>query len=294
MKLLIIGANGFIGNACYNELKKSHEVTGTDLATGSDKTILVIEKNRGIRQLLSEQKYDVVINCGGSSNVSGSLSNPSHDFHCNVTQTEELLNTIREISPDTRIIGLSSAAVYGDPETLPVNEQHRITPLSPYGLNKYLGEQLMSCYSRFYGLKTVSLRIFSAYGPGLRRQLFYDLYQKFNNGTDVVLSGTGRESRDFIFIGDIVTAVETVMRNASFTGEVYNLAGGEETTVHYAAELFAEAGGFDTAFRFDNKQFPGYPLNWRADIRKISALGFSPVTGLREGLTKYLTWLRNL
>ncbi len=294
MKLLIIGASGFIGNATLDYFSKKYTVTGIDAIGNVEKNILQINGFKEVEELISKNKFDVIINCAGSSNVLQSFNDPALDFELNTMLVQQILDAIRKHLPAAKLINLSSAAVYGNPISLPVKETDPTHPLSPYGLHKLLSEQLISNYCNFYGLQGLSVRIFSAYGPQLNRQFFYDLYIKFNSGKEYIeLTGTGKESRDFIFISDIVEAFDVLIRKGKFTGEIYNLSSGEESFIDTTAGLFAAICDYKGEIRFNQQQFEGYPLNWKAATDKINALGFSPKIKLDDGLNTYFNSVKN-
>jgi dTDP-glucose 4,6-dehydratase/UDP-glucose 4-epimerase len=166
--------------------------------------------------------------------------------------------------------------------------------LSPYGYHKLLSEKLLLEYHRFFGLKTCSLRVFSAYGEGLQKQLFWDLFQKSKKESSIVLFGTGNESRDFIYILDLVSIVELVLIKAPFEGEKYNVANGDETSIRDAAEQLFQALDPALSAQFNNQVKEGDPLNWKADISMISSLGYKRKYSFAEGIKKYSQWLKGL
>jgi UDP-glucose 4-epimerase len=218
------------------------------------------------------------------------MEDPAADFQGNAVLTFELLEALRTTAPGCRFLLLSSAAVYGDPAQLPVSEDHPLRPLSPYGYHKRQAELLCEEFSRIYALPTASVRIFSAYGPGLRRQVVWDICEKVLTTGRLVLRGTGGESRDFIHAADIARALRLLADSAPCTGEIYNLASGRETTITELATLLLAALGVEARPEFDQLATTGNPLNWRADISKISALGFQPTVTLEQGLRATATW----
>ncbi len=290
----MIGASGFIGNACFKYFSVNNQVTGVDCA-GAPAKDLYIDADFILTRTLISEKFDVILNCAGSSNIQGSFTDTGSDFKSNVVFVQQILDAVKTLSPSAKIINLSSAAVYGNPETLPIGENTQPKPLSPYGLHKLLAEQVMQEYARLSGLKTLSVRIFSAYGPGLKRQFFYDLYTKFNSeNKQIHLTGTGGESRDFIYISDITRALELLMDKGEFNGSVYNLATQHESFIDHSARLFAGICGYKGEIKFSQKQFEGYPLNWKADTGKLTSLGFSPKVNLEQGLQLYFNWLKEI
>ncbi len=242
--------------------------------------------------LLSRERPALCIHCAGRASVPLSMEDPRADFFDNTVLTFELLEALRRHAPQCRFILLSSAAVYGNPRTLPVSENTHVAPLSPYGFHKRQCELLCQEFARIYALPALSVRIFSAYGAGLRRQVVWDICAKILGTGSLKLSGTGRESRDFIHAADVARALELLADRAPAQGEVYNLASGVEVTIAELATQLIAALGADCATEFDGTTRPGDPLNWRADLAKIAALGFAPQVSLAAGLRGVADWSR--
>ena len=242
--------------------------------------------------LLQQYKPEVCIHCAGRASVGLSMSDPAADFHSGAALTFEVLNALRLNAPDCRFVFLSSAAVYGNPASLPVVETQSLAPLSPYGFHKSQSEQLCLEFAKVYGLSTASARIFSAYGPGLRRQVIWDICQKAIEQDTLVLQGTGQESRDFIHALDIAKAIEQIIQTGSMMGESYNLATGREVTILELANLILEVLEVDHSPQFDSVVPTGSPLNWRADVSKLQALGFVPSVPFERGIQTFAYWCR--
>lgn len=294
MKILIIGSEGFIGKNSVAYFQQSgHDVWQagiTDLQ--KDGYTLLNEENTDFEILFKTNRYDVCINASGSAHVGFSFENPIKDFELNVLNINKLLIAIRKYNPTCKFINFSSAAVYGNPTTLPISENAPTNPLSPYGFHKLQSELILKEYHKFFGLHTCSLRVFSAYGVGLKKQLFWDLYQKALQSRQVALFGTGEESRDFIHIADLLSALDKIIKNANFEGEVINVASGKEITINEAVTTFYRLFDEKINFEFTNKLKVGDPNNWCADIRKLKEIGFSPQYSLEAGLKKYIQWLK--
>ncbi len=242
--------------------------------------------------LLVETKPDVCIHCAGRASVPLSMQDPAADFHDNTVLTFELLDALRRNAPKCRFILLSSAAVYGNPKTLPVSESQHLAPLSPYGFHKRQCELICQEFARIYAVPTLAVRIFSAYGPGLRRQVVWDICERLLTNGALTLGGTGNESRDFIHATDIARALALLVQNAPADGELYNLSTGRETTISELAGQLIAAFGMKVTPQFDGKTRAGDPLNWRANVSKLTALGFQPVMPLEQGLAQVAAWAR--
>lgn len=279
MKILIIGSQGFIGKHCVDYFSKYHQITAQGVTQDFD-------------SLFVAEKYDVCINASGSANVGFSFENPAIDFELNVLNVNKLLVAIRQHNPTCKFINFSSAAVYGNPMKLPIAENTPTKPLSPYGFHKLQSEYLLTEYHKFFGLHTCSLRVFSAYGNGLKKQLFWDLYQKTLQNDNIELFGTGEESRDFIFIDDLIQTVALIIENAPFEGDIFNIASGEETKIKEVVKVFFDEFCPQKSYYFSGKQKIGDPNNWCADITKLKELGFKPQITIQLGLEKYAKWLK--
>lgn len=295
--VLITGVNGFIGTHLAEYfLQKEYDVCGIDRGSVSNnKKIRYYQSDillDGCRDVLEKEQPQCIIHCAGMADVNLSVKHPDGDFEINVILTRKLLYEIKEYDPDAKLIFLSSAAVYGNPETLPIDETHRLNPISPYALHKMISEEMCVYFSKNYGSKIKILRIFSAYGIGLKKQLFWDMATKYANTGKLQLFGTGRESRDFINIEDLVRAIELVAFSDDSDELVYNVANGEEICISHAAQCFALCvGADDEIVSFNGVTRPGNPINWRADISKLSALGYEKTVSIDEGIRKYTEWL---
>lgn len=294
MKILVIGSKGFIGSHCIAILGQKQVVYGCDVVNDyvAGNYYQVDATNADYKEIFKEQQFDVCINCSGAASVPDSFKHPFRDFSLNTSNVMKLLEAIKELQSDCRFINLSSAAVYGNPLKLPVAEGDALSPLSPYGWHKKYAEDIIKEYATFFNLKTCSLRLFSVYGPGLCKQLFWDLHTKIMHADHIELWGTGSESRDFIYVEDLIDAIQCTIEKAQFNGECINVSGGIETSIRNVVECFQEHHFKSFDFSFNGQQSPGYPVNWRADISILKTFGFHPITGLERGIQKYITWLK--
>lgn len=298
--VLITGIAGFIGRYVSRYFKQQGwQVVGLDTAHAENApvantiayyTLKLPDQTLGT--IIQHHQPDVLIHCAGRASVGLSITEPSIDFYSNAVVTFEVLQTLRTWAPQCKFIYLSSAAVYGNPTQLPISEDQPPAPLSPYGFHKLQGEQLALEFHRVYGLPTASVRIFSAYGPGLRRQVMWDICRKSATQTVIELQGTGNESRDFVHALDIAQALLVVTSSAPMTGEFYNLATGQEITIANLAKRLLHALESNQNIRFDGVVPIGNPLNWKADISKICALGFMPSVPFEQGVSIFAAWCR--
>ncbi|WP_309609392.1 SDR family oxidoreductase [Flavobacterium sp.] len=296
MKILIIGSNGFIGSHCidYFAAKGNYVWCANVSELESDRCYKIKRQNSDFTTVFKTQQFDVCINASGSAHVGFSFGNPSKDFELNVINVQKILIAIRDYNPNCKFINFSSAAVYGNPKTLPIIENTPCKPLSPYGFHKLQSELLLTEYHKFFNLKTCSLRVFSAYGPRLKKQLFWDLYQKSLKSDVISLYGTGNETRDFVYIDDLIQIVDLVIRNSSFEGTIYNVANGVETTISEAASLYINAFCPEKKVVFNGEAKIGDPNNWLADVSNMIEIGYKKTTSIDKGIEKYVLWLKEL
>lgn len=294
MNILIIGSKGFIGKHCVTHFSKLHNVWQCDVATDytTEKYLLVEATNSDYSDIFQSQQFDVCINCSGASSVPDSIVKPQRDFILNTVNVFKQLDAIRRFNPYCKYINLSSAAVYGNPVTLPIHESQALNPISPYGQHKKIAEDLCKSFYENYGLKTCSLRVFSAYGQGLRKQLFWDLAHKTTKNQTVYLYGSGKESRDFIHVLDLMNAIECVINKGHFKKEIINIANGRECFINDAAEIFYKYYNDKIKVYFDGQKRVGDPVNWVADINVLKTYGYRQKISLIEGLEQYTAWLR--
>jgi UDP-glucose 4-epimerase len=294
MKILIIGSKGFIGRHCVNYFSKFYTVyqcdVGVDYSTSN--YYQIDATNADYNELFQLNKFDFCINCSGAASVSDSIIRPHRDFTLNTVNVFKQLDAIRQFNTNCKYINISSAAVYGNPIELPITEEHKLKPISPYGLHKKMAEDICREFHSIYNLNTCSLRVFSAYGLGLQKQLFWDLYQKTKKSSKVELFGTGLESRDFINVLDLMNAIYTVIKNSDFKNNIINVANGEELTIKFVVDTFYDLLEENINYDFNGEIRHGDPVNWVADISKLKSLGYKQEVSLKSGLTAYIKWLR--
>lgn len=295
MKVLIIGSKGFIGQNAVNYFASmpDTEVFECDVVVDyeTENYFIIDATNADYQKIFQHNSFDACINCSGAASVPASLNDPFRDFTLNTYNVVKMLDAIRLNQPQCKFINLSSAAVYGNPSELPIAENLPLAPISPYGIHKLQAEQLCRSYSRFYGMPTCSLRIFSAYGNGLKKQLFWDLYQKAKKSNTIDMFGTGLESRDFIHVDDVVRAISYCLENADFEGESINIASGIEITVANAVNIFLSYFPETKEARFNGLVKEGDPLNWRADISILRRMGYESSVSMKDGLQRYFAWI---
>lgn len=296
--ILIIGSKGFIGTHALEAFSNhdDYNAFGCDVVVDYDAKdyFLIDAGNSDFNAVFSETVFDVCINCSGAANVSDSISNPTRDFHLNTVNVFKILDAIRHSNPTCALINLSSAAVYGNPISLPVEESFDTQPISPYGWHKLQSEIICKEFSEQFEIKTVSLRVFSVYGPRLQKQLFWDLYKKTKQDEDILLWGTGAESRDFIYVTDLVSIFFLLIESDSYNGDVINIGNGEEVLISDAVKKFYGLFDKKIPYTFNGNSRAGDPNNWKADISKLEAIGYKRTFTFSQGLQGLYEWIREI
>ncbi len=301
--ILITGASGFIGAALYwHFLKAGWRVVGVSrkpsaALAGSSlyemaRFIPLTLPDPVIRDLLEEYNPAIVVHAAGSADVAYSFTEPFEDFDASARTLAYMLDSVRASCPAAHFIYLSSAAVYGNPESLPISEVTPTKPISPYGFHKIICETMIEEYSQIYGLSSAVLRIFSAYGPNMARQVMFDLSRRFieENSGEICIRGEGTDTRDFIHISDLASIIQ-LLGEGRACGR-YNVGSGEQTTVSYVAGILGGILAPEKKIIFDGCPSRGFPSQWCADISRLRNLGFHPQKPITNGLEEFATWFQ--
>jgi UDP-glucose 4-epimerase len=189
------------------------------------------------------------------------------------------------------MVFVSSAAVYGDSRYQPMDEQHPLEPKSPYGVSKLAAEGYVRLYARLHGVRGLTVRPFSIYGPRQRKLVVYDLLTRLHDGERPLrMLGSPDVSRDFVFVEDAARALVVLARAAAAEGEAYNLASGRSTSLHELATSLIDVTGIEVDVEFSGEVRAGDPLHWTGDPQRAGALGVRCDTPLEEGLRRTADW----
>lgn len=306
-QLWVTGARGFIGRhvarafakAGWSVLGVGHgrwsqteaRLWGVQYWHESDIT------HEALRMLIAKGgSPDAIFHAAGGSSVGQSVEHPLRDFDRTVRTTAVFLDAVHELASDTLMILPSSAAVYGCAGSGPINELAPLAPMSPYGLHKHLAEQLVRGANQLFGLRYAIIRYFSVYGPGLRKQLLWDLAQRLSScEREIVLSGTGEETRDFLHVEDAARFAVTVVEKMEGSDSlIVNGGSGESVSVRYIAETLRRFLSPTTSIRFNGAQRAGDPLHYQADTQLMDSFRFRPRWRLEEGMAGYVDWLTEI
>ncbi len=303
--ILVTGGAGFIGSHLVEELVGRHaQVTVVDdLSSGDLKNLTAVIDHIELREfdlrennqsrLLRARAFDFIFHLAGHATVPESVKSPRRDLEKNLLATFNLLESVREFSPQTRLLFTSSAAVYGESSGELSREEDTTLPLAPYGVSKLAAERYVDVYARVYGMRTASVRLFPVYGPRLRHHVVWDLMWKIHtNPRELEIHGDGNQVRDFNYVSNAVQALLTVAEHAPLRGEVYNVGSGEPISIRDLAQLICEKMGASPRFNYTGDVGPGVSLRWSADIARLQQLGYQPQRGLDEGLDDTVAWFR--
>ena len=232
---------------------------------------------------------DVIVHCAGSGSVGFSMSHPDQDFQRTVATTHAVLEYARTVCPGAAIVIPSSAGVYGVAQTMPIAVGDRLDPVSPYGVHKKMAEDQCRAYGRHFGLRVALVRLFSIYGIGLRKQLMWDACGKIARD-DLVFSGTGAETRDWLHVEDAADLLIEAAGHACAECPVVNGGTGEATPISAVVGALAAQLGARAAPRFSGVSRPGDPAHYQAEISGARAWGWAPKRGWRDGVRAYAAW----
>ncbi len=312
-RVLVTGGLGFIGsNLCRTLADLGAEVLAVDSLLpdyggnlfnldGYESRIKVNYADvRGHPMEYLVRDQDVLFNLAGQVSHLDSMSDPFTDLEINCRSQLWILEAVRKRNPGIKIVYAGTRQVYGRPQRLPVDESHPLCPSDVNGINKISGEMYHLLYHSVYGLRASSLRLTNTYGP---RQLIRHPRQGFIGwfvrqavlGETIEIFGEGTQIRDFDYVDDVVEAFLRAGASDASDGEVFNLGGGNATSLAELARMMLEiwGGGRVTrrAFPEDRKRID--IGDFTSDARKIErVLGWKSTTPLRQGLEKTLAYYR--
>jgi UDP-glucose 4-epimerase len=305
MTVWITGANGFIGRYLIRELADSGasvDGLGHGAFPEADRRRLGLQTwlngeidAANLNALAAAHGLpSKVFHLAGGSSVGLSIELPLEDFSRTVASTARLLEWLRNCAPECLLVVASSAAVYGADHTGPISETATLAPMSPYGHHKRMMEQLCESYALGFGIRSLIVRLFSVYGPNLRKQLLWDVCSRLNQGGPALaLGGTGIEIRDWTDVRDVVRLLADLGELPPEAAcRIINGGSGKATRVAEIADMLVRNFGGKTAVSYSGIARRGDPQSLLADDSALRRIGFQWRIPVERGIADYVTWFK--
>jgi UDP-glucose 4-epimerase len=307
MKTLVTGGAGFIGSNLVDALNdRGDEVTVVDdLSTGKESNLeaalgggarlveLDIRDAEAVAECVEQASPEVIFHLAAQIDVRKSVADPAHDARINVEGTINLLRAATRAGVSRLVNTSTGGAIYGEGQVLPAPEDHPVAPEAPYGLSKFCAENYCEVFTRLHGLSTVSLRYGNVYGP---RQdplgeagVIAIFCGKLLEGERPTIFGDGKQTRDYVFVGDVVQA--NLAAAGSQAGGPFNIGTGAPSSV---LDIVAALARHEPGFEADHAPArPGEVQHIFLDCARAQAeLGWRAEVGLEDGLERTLVSLR--
>jgi UDP-glucose 4-epimerase len=299
--ILVTGGAGFIGSHIVDRLCRENKVTVLDnLFTGSPSNleeskdrITFIKGDIVDKALLTDVVAEVEIIFHLAAHVGNirSIKDPYFDMDVNTRGMLNLLEACRN-SNVKRLVYSSSGAIFGEAKYLPIDENHPLNPESPYAVSKLAAEKYAFAFYKVYGIPTTSVRYFNVYGPRQDTSEYANAISiflgKFREGEPITIFGDGEQTRDFVFVEDVVDANILAATQPAATGEIFNIATGLATSINQIVDIIKQISGRESPVIYADPRV-GEVRDSLAEIEKArKVLGYRPQTDLKEGLL--LTW----
>lgn len=304
MKVLVTGGAGFIGSHVVEEYQKEgHEIVVVDdLSMGSLANIgdmsgvtfyqESIANFEFMKKLLVTEKFDVIYLLAAIASVADTIARPYESHKINQEANLFILETIRANKLEIKkLLFASSAAVYGNLPELPKMEASPVAPATAYAIDKYATERFVLSYADLYSIPATAIRFFNVFGPRQNPASPYSgvlsiIADTLRKNEQFTLMGNGRQTRDFVFVKDVVRALKILETTDGTDGQVYNVATGHSRQLLEAIETFEKVSG-KKLYRLDAPQRIGDIQESVASIEKLEKLNFSPAYSFESGVRLY-------
>jgi CDP-glucose 4,6-dehydratase len=302
--ILITGINGFVGSSlAAKELEMGNNVIGIvrDINNKTQKDVL--DKCTVIRgdildgelmdRVVSDYEIDTIYHLAALSIVKIADKNPYSCYRSNIMGTVNILESVRKINKQIKVVIASSDKSYGIHDKLPYTEDMKLQPDDPYATSKACADLIAQSYFKTYGLNVNVIRCANIYGPrdmNLSRLIPNTILKILNNKKPQVYSGVLEFKREFIFIDDVCKAYH-LLSNEGVPGEIYNIGDDEFVTIKETVELISDILNFDGGYEVMEKDFLEIPFQYMS-ADKLKSLGWRKVHSFREGLIKTISWYK--
>lgn len=309
MKILVTGGAGFIGSHLVDRLiKENHKVAVIDnLSAGRRENLNKKAKfyqldilDSEVSEIFKKEKPEAVFHFAAQIDVRKSVKNPVEDAKINILGTLNILENCRKISVKKSIFASSGGAIYGDTDIVPTPETHPENPESPYGIAKLTVEKYLYFYQKTFSLNYIALRLANVYGPRQNSKgeggviaIFCD---KMLRNEQPVINGDGTQTRDFIFVADVVNvALKSLTyrgRASAKSGLVYNVGTGKETNINEIFRKIKELTGSDCQEIHGPAKLGEQKRSCLDYSKAKEELNWQPKYSLEEGLRETIRWFR--
>jgi len=319
--VLITGGAGFIGSHLTEEYLSNNAgrvIVYDDFSTGNLENLNHIKDERlkivrgsildpvKLNEIIEREKIEIIDHLAAELEVYSGIKDSERDARINILGTLNVLNAALKNNVK-RVLFASSGAVYGEAKYLPIDEGHPLEPHWPYGVSKLSAERYVIQYCKLFGLETTAFRYGIVYGPRewFGRVLTMFIKRIFLENRPPVVFGDGLQTRDFVYVGDVVKAHILAIEKNEAVGQVFNIGSGAGISIKELAETLIDMSGKGLEIIYDNPdegcasryqperiRLKGELKNFILDIKKASKiLGWRPLTKFREGLLKEIDWV---
>ncbi|MDD3492543.1 MAG: NAD-dependent epimerase/dehydratase family protein [Candidatus Thermoplasmatota archaeon] len=296
-KILITGSNGQLGSFLMEYLRREYNVIGLDIRRSgnplTDKHTVHadIRENDKVKKLIRDVDY--IVHTAAQIDINRSYEYPIQDADINILGTLNLLNAARNSEKLQHFIYVSSSAVYGKAQYMPIDEDHPIKPISPYGVSKYSAELYCKMYEGHYSLPTTCLRLFNMYGSkqdflAPPNNVIWKFMANIKKNEPLKIEGDGSQLKDFVHVSDVAAFIGLILEK-DVNGNVYNVGSGKPTSILDVARLMLQKSGKQEAdnILFVEKENDIIQNNY-ADISNAKKLGYAPQISIERGIEWFM------